>query len=525
MAHRHRRYRRWRARRRRHRRSRRSSRLLPIIIALLFGVMATIIVVELFSPGTIRQLFSPVVETQASQTAVPAVMLEESVPTPVPGLTASSLPNTVLARSPTSVPTVVVIAMSPRSVPTATHTPVPTPTHTATPAPIAMSVPTATHTPVPTPTHTATPAPTAMSVPTATPLPALRHQDLKKLMRDLVNRERTDEGLRPVALGDNVAAQIHAEGALRGCYASHWDAYGLKPYMRYSLAGGYQSNSENSHGLDYCIKGSDGFSAIESVAREIREAVNGWMDSTGHRRNILTPWHRKLNIGLAWDTYNFLAYLHFEGDYVRFEVLPEIQAGTLTFSGELLNGSHFPGRNSLGVQLYYDPPPHPLTGGQLARTFCYDNGLRVASIRYPLPAGWSYPSDGYDHEYWPCPSPYDIPSDASVARSYREAMDLWDMAYRASLSEPRRQYVVPRITADEWNVTSSTFKVVADVSEVTEQHGPGVYTLVLWADLEGKSVTVAKYSMFYDITPPNTYDVENTEVAHSEKAGQPNTHQ
>ena len=309
-------------------------------------------------------------------------------------------------------------------------------------------------------------------------------------------------------LGDNAAAQIHAEGALRGCYASHWDADGLKPYMRYSLAGGYQSNSENTHGLDYCIKPSDGFSRLGNIDREIREAVGGWTESSGHRGTILTPEFRKLNVGLAWDAYNFLAYLHFEGDYVRFERLPEIQDGTLTFSGELLNGSSLYGSDALGVQLYYDPPPHSLNAGQLARTYCYDGGLRVASLRPPLPPGWSYPTEGYDHEYWPCPSPYNVPSDAPAARTYSDAMKLWNLAYRASLSQPRQQIVVQRITADEWNVTSSTFKVVADVSEVTERHGPGVYTLLLWADLNGKSVTVAEYSMFYGVTPPNTYNVE-----------------
>ena len=57
--------------------------------------------------------------------------------------------------------------------------------------------------------------------------------------------------------------------------------------MRYSLAGGYQSNGENGSGSDYCIKASDGYRAIRSINAEIREAMEGWMDSPGHRRNIL----------------------------------------------------------------------------------------------------------------------------------------------------------------------------------------------------------------------------------------------
>ena len=66
--------------------------------------------------------------------------------------------------------------------------------------------------------------------------------------------------------------------------------------MRYSLAGGYQSNSENGHGSDYCITWKDSYTALGPIEREIREAVAGWMSSHGHRRNILDKWHRKVAV-------------------------------------------------------------------------------------------------------------------------------------------------------------------------------------------------------------------------------------
>ena len=64
-------------------------------------------------------------------------------------------------------------------------------------------------------------------------------------MLQLINEERVRAGVAPVVLGDNIAAQLHAESALENCFSSHWGIDGLKPYMRYSLAGGYQSNAEN----------------------------------------------------------------------------------------------------------------------------------------------------------------------------------------------------------------------------------------------------------------------------------------
>ena len=78
-------------------------------------------------------------------------------------------------------------------------------------------------------------------------------------MLELINEERVRRGVPPVELGDNWAAQLHVESALENCFFSHWGIDGLKPYMRYSLAGGYQSNGENGSGGGLCIKASDGY--------------------------------------------------------------------------------------------------------------------------------------------------------------------------------------------------------------------------------------------------------------------------
>ena len=58
-------------------------------------------------------------------------------------------------------------------------------------------------------------------------------------MLELINNERRRSGSAEVVLGNNNAAQLHAEASLNGCYSSHWGDDGLKPYMRYSLGGGY----------------------------------------------------------------------------------------------------------------------------------------------------------------------------------------------------------------------------------------------------------------------------------------------
>ena len=76
------------------------------------------------------------------------------------------------------------------------------------------------------------------------------------------------------------------------------------------------------------MKLSDGYRSLEPIEEEIREAMEQWMASPGHRRNILDRWHKKVNPGLAWDRYNVKAFQHFEGDYVEFDRLPTIRTAS-----------------------------------------------------------------------------------------------------------------------------------------------------------------------------------------------------
>ena len=324
-------------------------------------------------------------------------------------------------------------------------------------------------------------------------------------MLELINAERARAGLDSVVLGDNISAQLHAEAALENCFASHWGIDGLKPYMRYSLAGGYQSNGENGSGSDYCIKASDGYRAIQNINTEIRQAMEGWMGSPGHRRNILGKWHKKVNIGLAWDRYNFLAYQHFEGDYVEYDELPSIENGVLRISGRTKNGARVSGERGLGVQIYYDKPPHSLSRGQVTRTYCYDSGRQIAGLRKPLTGGWYYEEDEFTKSYKPCPDPYDIPVDAPAPRSHNEAHRFWQAAYDASQERQESLMTLPWITALEWTANGDVFSVRADLGDLIAKYGDGVYSVMVWGNLDGERKVISEYSIFYGVTPPDTY--------------------
>ena len=443
----------------------------------------------------------------------------------IPNATVRSTPAAVHTPNPTERPYSDSMAETNRGiipVPVVSHLPTPSPTpmamstHTPTPVPIpsptlppirrATPFPTLTAVPAPTQPPIIAPTPTPPPVPTPTPeptsiVPHLRHLDEKQYMLELINEERTKAGLSPVGFGDNPAAQLHAEDMLENCFSSHWGSDGLKPYMRYGLAGGYQSNSENVLGLDYCVESSDNYRPIQSIGQEIKDAMEEWMNSPGHSRNILRSWHRKVNIGIAWDRYNFKAVQHFEGDRFVYERLPEITDGTLRIEGTIDNGVPIESDEDIVVQIFYDPLPQRLTLGQLSRTYCYSYGKQIASLRPPLAGGWYYDEDHFETlPKVPCQDPHEIPAGAPAPRSPSEALKFWLRALEAhvvnlTLGSP---VTVPWITATEWTLSGITFSVTADIGHILDKYGDGVYSVVIWAPLDGEDTIVSEYSLFLE---------------------------
>lgn len=418
--------------------------------------------------------------------------------TPAPSETPTVIPTLAPTEAPSANPT-----PAPTETPSAGQTPTPIPTATATPIlpPARLSAPTTTPPLTPFATNTPVLLTAAMH---STPV-SLRHIDLKQFMLDLINEARVDAGVSPVVLGDNIAAQLHAEESLANCFSSHWGMDGLKAYMRYSLAGGYQYNAENVSGFDYCIKAADGYRAISNFRENVRNAMEGLMNSSGHRRNILNMWHKKVNIGLARDMYNSKVVQHFEGDYVEYDRLPSIRNGMLSFSGTAKNGVAFGEERDLGVYLYYDPPTHNLTRGQVSRTYCLSSGMQVAGFLWPLSGGRRWTQDEFSTTYSPCPDPYDFPVHARPAGSVDEAHALWRDAYFASRNRKEQTIIVPWITASEWTASGTDFSVSVDISDVMNMRRAGVYTLLVWGNIGSERAPISQYSIFHGVTPPDTY--------------------
>ena len=335
-------------------------------------------------------------------------------------------------------------------------------------------------TPASTPATRDLPTPT-QAVPTPTLAPADRHLKEKRYMLALVNEARAKAGVPTLVLGDNPAAQIHAEASLAACISSHWSLDGLTPDMRYNLAGGYQANQENVLADNYCYSKDDGYAPID-IRWQITESVPVFMGSAGHRKAMLGPHYRRLNVGLAWNEYNVSLVQQFETDYLEYDQLPRIDNGVLRLAGHLKNGAWIDGADGLQIHVVYHAPPQALTPGQVARVYSMNLGQKVVYIERPV-TGLKYE---YTQERLPdCLSPHDVPASALPASSHEEKRRFYDEARAACLAlraGPWPTVAAPQLEAREWAVTTGDFQVEADLSGVLAAHGPGVYIILLWAN-------------------------------------------
>ena len=341
--------------------------------------------------------------------------------------------------------------------------------------------------------------------------PAARHSQLKQTMLQLTNQERQKEGVPPVTLGTNPAPQIHAEEALRGCYSSHWDRWGLKPNHRYTITGGTGSDSENVSGNDYCIRAEDGYSPNRGMKNQISETIEGWMESPGHRRNLLDPSHSVLNVGIAFDHYNTVMVQHFSSHYLQYAVEPHIDPhGVLRLQADIKGASLDIG-DSANLTISYDPPPKELTRGQLSHTYALCNGRKIGYVVRPLTGGRFYtdPESRIEEQNMNCVDPYSTPPGRQAPNSNKEADEAWEKAKAESSQERKVTTRVTRMTADTFSSSADHMVLVADLSQLLQDEGPGIYTIILWGKPHhmAKTVPLSEQAIFWQTepTPGNPY--------------------
>ena len=346
----------------------------------------------------------------------------------------------------------------------------------------------------PTPTSEAIATPTP---PTPSGIKGGQLTELHQQMLDLINAARRQHGLVEVVLDDNPTAQMHAEDARANCFSGHWGSNGMKPYMRYTLNGGIHYSAENVIGSSYCPPDPHRYRE-PSLKAEVTQAHRGLMNSPGHRRTILNPSYRRVGIGISFEHPNLRVVQLFTTDHIEFTVSPRIRFGDLIFAYKLTNDSSYT-EYPQNAAVFWDPLPYDLTHGQLARSSCVGLGKRVAGIRPQPPPGSSWTDQSSVGQQNPCPNPYHIERGAKPPTSYEEASRLHNealmIANRSATTE-----TAPWITSSVDQLPGGGFHVTTDLSPQIAQFGPGVYTLVIWANVDGESAQVAEYAIFLETT-------------------------
>ncbi|MCM3748253.1 CAP domain-containing protein [Paenibacillus pasadenensis] len=182
---------------------------------------------------------------------------------------------------------------SPKPSPTAkpTTTPAPTAKPTVTPSPTAKP----TTTPAPTAKPTVTPSPTAK--PTTTPQPTTAPiGDFEQQVVSLVNQERAKQGLG--ALSSDAELAKVADVKAKDMYDNNYFDHNSPTY-------GSPFDMMKSFGVSYNYAGEN----IAKGQRTAEQVMNDWMNSPGHRANIMNGNYTK--IGVAY--YNGVWVQMFKG--------------------------------------------------------------------------------------------------------------------------------------------------------------------------------------------------------------------
>lgn len=147
------------------------------------------------------------------------------------------------------------------------------------------------------------------------------HIDLRSLERrvhDLINAERAKQGLPELALDSALSevARAHSSDMASRAYFSHDTPEGTGPTERGNEAG-YTCTKVSDSGMSYNAGLGENLAYVwlhhtyrlisgEKVPTEwrtlegmARQSVEGWMDSLGHRENILRKVFERQGIGLA----------------------------------------------------------------------------------------------------------------------------------------------------------------------------------------------------------------------------------
>jgi uncharacterized protein YkwD len=204
--------------------------------------------------------------------------------------------------------------------------------------------------------------------------------DLRANLLEMVNEERAVAKVKPVAmdpLATRVATQHATEMAMHE-FASHWGRDGLKPYHRYSFAGGTDATQENVSAADNTWSNKMRDLKQDTSYLHLRLYQEQPPDD-GHRKTILAPQHTHVGFGIAVEKLRLRLVELFVARYVEVTEIPRVAKpkSVVQFAAKMLKGDH-----SLNhIEVFYEPLPAPPALSWLNEPRSYELPLQSKVLR------------------------------------------------------------------------------------------------------------------------------------------------
>jgi uncharacterized protein YkwD len=212
---------------------------------------------------------------------------------------------------------------------------------------------------------------------------------IRSNLLQLVNEQREAAKVRRVVM-DQLATEVatkHARDMAKYKYVSHWNRDGLKPYHRYSFAGGFDATQENISAADntWSMKEKD---LLQDTSYLHFRLYNETPPNDGHRKTILAPQQTHVGFGVAVDELRLRVVELFVAKYV--ELNSPSQKGkpreTIDVKGRLLNSNH----TLHVIEVFYEPLPKALDEDALNQSRAYALPTESVNLRPRLPPPYQY---------------------------------------------------------------------------------------------------------------------------------------
>lgn len=307
---------------------------------------------------------------------------------------------------------------------------------------------------------------------------------------DRINEVRTGRELEPVTPTYIGAAQAHAYDMVRNHYVSHWNLKLETSYIRHTWAGGHDYSAENIAYLGY--PAADNAACLPPMSTDdIDEMTDRLLASSLHRDTLLNPHHREVSIGLASGCSLKTMVQLFEGEFVRFVAVPQLVDGRLVMEGSLLGGATL--KEGGGLLIRWEQPLTESSRSQLWQTGCRHEPMPILELVPVGTSGSLEPNQIVEREWVRCQSP----READPSLRFPEDVEQM-LQHRAGpgFELQTRTVNVMVAAADVWHEEPDLFRIEADLSQVIDIMGPGIYTVELQGDLSGAAIPLSLYSLF-----------------------------